>query len=140
MDPTPRPSLGLPKARRIKQGRDFSRLRVEGRRVVQGCLILNWISLPHTAPCRLGVITSKKIGEAVARARARRLLREAFRLHQHELTASVDVVLVARQSIARRDFAFVERDYLSALRKARLLKETTPTSPAIVEPPKPNSP
>jgi ribonuclease P protein component len=140
MDPTPRPSLGLPKARRIKQGRDFSRLRVEGKRVVQGCLILNWVPLPHAGPCRLGVITSKKIGEAVARARARRLLREAFRLHQHHLTASVDVVLVARQSIARRDFAFVERDYLSALKKARLLKETVPASSTIVEPPKPHSP
>ena len=37
---------------------------------------------------RLGVVTSKKIGSAVARSRARRLLRESFRQHQHEFCAT----------------------------------------------------
>ena len=41
---------------------------------------------------RLGVVTSRKIGGAVARSRARRLLRESFRLHQRELAQAVDLV------------------------------------------------
>jgi ribonuclease P protein component len=57
----------------------------------------------------------------VIRNRARRLLRESFRLHQNELAGPVDLVLVARPSIAGKDFAFVERDYLTALRRAGLL-------------------
>lgn len=71
----------------------------------------------------MGVVTSKKIGDAVARSRARRLLRESFRLHQHDLSGAVDLVLVARPSISGRKFAEVERDFLRVLRQARLEKE-----------------
>ena len=117
------PSLGLPRARRIKQGRDFARAKTQGKRVSSGCLIANWLTLPAGSPTRLGVITARKVGGAVARTRARRLLREAFRLHQLELTQPVDLVLVAQPSIAGKAFVEVERDFLGALRRARLLKE-----------------
>lgn len=117
------PSLGLPRARRIKQGRDFARAKTQGKRVSSGCLIANWLTLPAGSPTRLGVITARKVGGAVARTRARRLLREAFRLHQLELTQPIDLVLVAQPSIAGKAFVDVERDFLSALRRARLLKE-----------------
>lgn len=107
---------------RLKQGRDFARLRREGRRSVNGCLIANWQSLSPGSIPRLGVITGGRIGNAVVRSRARRLLREVFRVHQHELTQPVDLVLIARPSIADKDFLQVERDYLVTLRKTGLMK------------------
>jgi ribonuclease P protein component len=116
--------LGLPRARRIKQTRDFARAKREGRRVTIGCLVANWLALPAGSSSRLGVITSRKLGGAVARARARRLLREAFRLHQKELAQPLDLVLVARSSIVGKAFAVVERDLLAALRQGKLLRET----------------
>jgi len=106
---------------RIKQGRDFSRVRQEGERLVHGCMIANWRKLPAESTHRLGLVTSGKIGNAVVRNRARRLLREAFRRHQHDLAQPVDLVLVARNSIAGKDFANVEKDFLTILRKAGLL-------------------
>ena len=115
------PALTFPRASRIKQSRDFARARANGKRLVRGCLILNW--LPASSS-RLGVITSGKLGNAVVRNRARRLLRESFRLHQHQLTQPVDLILVARASITGKQFSAVEADYLTALRHARLLKET----------------
>src|SRR5437762_2797999 len=102
---------------RIKQGRDFSRVRLEGRRLVTGCLIANWRRLPEGSTPRLGVVTAGKIGDAVVRNRARRLLREVFRLHQRDLAQPVDLVLVARLSIAGKGFADVEKDFLTTLRK-----------------------
>jgi ribonuclease P protein component len=114
--------LRFGRAARIKQGRDFLRVRQNGERLVTGCLIANWQRLPAGSPSRLGVITSSKIGGAVVRNRARRLLRETFRLHQHDLAQPVDLVLIARQSIAEKAFASVEKDFLTTLRKARLLK------------------
>ncbi len=114
--------LGLGRAMRIKQNRDFARLRREGQRLANGCLVANWQRLPANAHSRLGVITSGKIGNAVVRNRARRLLREVFRVHQHELAQPVDLVLVARQSLVAKGFGGVEKDFLTTLRKAGLLK------------------
>jgi ribonuclease P protein component len=78
--------------------------------------------LPPDSRSRLGVITASRIGNAVLRNRTRRLLRETFRLHQHELTAPVDLVLVARSGLVGKPFAEVEKDFLTMLRKAGLFK------------------
>ena len=87
-----------------------------------GCLIANWTKLPDGSAPKLGVVTGKKIGGAVVRSRARRLLRESFRRHQHEFAQPLELILVARNSIAQKDFAGVERDFLAALQRAKLLK------------------
>ncbi|HVU08590.1 MAG TPA: ribonuclease P protein component [Verrucomicrobiae bacterium] len=114
--------LRLNRALRLGQNRDFARLRQQGERFAQGCLIANWNKLPEGATPKLGVVTSRKIGGAVERTRARRLLRESFRLHQNELSQPVELILVARNSIAGKRFADVEKDFLTALNRAGLLK------------------
>ena len=114
--------LRFARAAHIKQGRDFSRVRQAGERLATGCLIANWQRLPAGSTSRLGVVTAGRIGCAVVRSRARRLLRESFRTHQHDLSAPIDLVLVARPSIVGKGFAEVERDFLTALRRAKLLK------------------
>jgi ribonuclease P protein component len=113
----------LGRSSRIEQSGEFTRIRQQGQRVVVGCLIANWQRLPDGAKPKLGVVTSKKIGGAVQRNRARRLLRESFRQHQYELAQPVEIILIARNSIAGRAFAEVEKDYLTALRRAGLLKQ-----------------
>jgi ribonuclease P protein component len=115
--------LSLPRSSRIKATGDFARTRAQGQRFTSGCLILNFAERPSGSQSRVGVITSRKIGEAVVRSRARRLLRETFRLHQHELARPVDMVLVARASIVGKKYADVERDYLKALAQSELLKK-----------------
>ena len=115
--------MGLSRENRIKHGRDFARARTQGKRIANGCLVANWLELGGGMRTRLGVITSRKVGESLQRSRARRLLREAFRLHQRELAQPVDLVLVARPSIVGKSFADVERDFVAALRRGRLLKE-----------------
>src|SRR5277367_1114289 len=119
--PTPKP-LRLARSSRVTANRDFLRIRQEGERLAQGCLIANWNALPEGAKPKLGVVTSRKIGGAVQRTRARRLLRESFRLHQHDFTRPVEIILVARNSIAGKKFADVEKDYLATLNRAKLLK------------------
>jgi ribonuclease P protein component len=86
-------------------------------------MIANWRKLPAESSHRLGVVTSGKLGNAVVRNRARRLLREAFRTHQYDFAQPVDLVLVARASIVGKTFAAVEKDFLTTLRKAGLLSQ-----------------
>ena len=123
MPETPK-RLRLGRDSRLGQNRDFTRVRQQGQRLVQGCLIANWNKLPVGTAPRLGVVTSRKIGGAVARSRARRLLRESFRQHQHELSQPVELVLVARNSIAGKKFADIEKDFLAVLNRGGLLKTT----------------
>jgi ribonuclease P protein component len=119
--PTPKP-LRLARSSRVTANRDFVRIRQEGQRLAQGCLVANWNALPEGAKPKLGVVTSRKIGGAVQRTRARRLLRESFRLHQHDFARPVELILVARNSIAGKKFADVEKDFLATLRRAGLLR------------------
>jgi ribonuclease P protein component len=116
--------LRLGRASRLGQNRDFARVRQQGERLTLGCLIANWHRLPDGTSPKLGVVTSRRIGNAVARSRARRLLRESFRQHQHELSQPVELVLVARNSIAGKKFADVERDFITVLNRAGLRKMT----------------
>ena len=115
------PRFTFSQKQRLERSWEFERVRREGERVVKGCLILNWRIPGGAGESRLGVVTSRKIGGAVIRSRARRLLREVFRLHQHEFARPVEMVLVARQSIAGKEYADVERDFMSAARQARVL-------------------
>lgn len=122
--PAPAPHrLTLARAQRVQDRREFLESKASGRRIALGCLVANWLPLPAGTVSRLGLVTSRKIGNSVARSRARRLLRESFRRHQHELTEPTMLILIARQSIAGKAFASVEQDYLAALRRGGLLKE-----------------
>ena len=114
--------LTLSQKQRLERSWEFDRVRREGQRVVKGCLILNWRAGEGEADVsRIGVVTSRKIGGAVTRSRARRLLREVFRRHQHDFAEPVEMVLVARQSISGKGYAEVERDFVSAARQGKIL-------------------
>ncbi len=118
----PERRFGLPRRARIARGGDFVRLKNTGRRVAWGCMLANWLPAAPGTPARLGVIVSRRLGGAVVRNRARRLLKECFRLHQHDLAQPIELVLVARNSIVGRVRAEVERDFLAGLVRNRLLK------------------
>jgi ribonuclease P protein component len=118
-------SLTFGREKRLQQSAEFARTKSEGKRLAKASLLANWIEEAgrHGQPLRLGVVTPKSIGSAMDRSRARRLMREAFRLNQQKLKQPLTLVLVARQSIVGNGLAEVERDFLNLMRAARLLAE-----------------
>ena len=113
----------FPKSARIQASSDFRNHKEKGERLAKGCLLANWQLLPSDSFSRLGVVTSRHLGKAVIRNRARRLMRECFRLHKKKLRSEVDLILVARKSIAKKNFFDVEKDFIALLKKCKLLSE-----------------
>ena len=86
----------------LKNNRDFQNCYQRGRRVVSRTVIV--YARQNRLPCnRLGITTSKKVGNAVCRSRARRIIRQAWR--EVEMTAPVglDLVIVAKSNITEID-------------------------------------
>lgn len=83
---------------------------------------------------RVGLSVSKKHGGAVQRNRVKRLLREAFRLHQHDLPQGLDLVLVPRPK-SGATLADYSRSLIGCVRRVikRLppLNEQPPTESAL---------
>jgi ribonuclease P protein component len=72
---------------------------------------------------RVGITTGKKLGHAVVRNRARRRLREAYRLQEDCFLPGWDIVVVARHRCIEAPFVDLCAGYLALAKKAGILKE-----------------
>ena len=87
----------------LRSGRDVRRALREGRRVHGGAAVLHarrrGAQEGPGGAARLAVIAGRRVGNAVSRNRARRVLREACRVLLAEGEALWDLVLVARPEV-----------------------------------------
>lgn len=106
---------------RLRRTGQFQEAYDQNRRVHGRHMVLFLHAAPD-ASSRLGVVASRRVGNAVERARAKRRLREAFRRHRALFTGVTDdVVLVARRSILDAPWAAVIADLLTLAVKSGLM-------------------
>ena len=106
----------------IKENYEFRRMYAKGKSAVTPNLVM-YCRKNNRKNNRLGVTVSTKLGHAVVRNRARRRLRELFRLSQPDMLQGYDVLLVARHRTARAPYRMLQRDYRRAAKKLGLLIE-----------------
>lgn len=85
----------LPLAFRLKRRSDFGRIYSRGRSNATD-LIVVYVLQTRDDSTKIGFSVSKKLGDAVARNRVRRLLREAVRPYLPQLKTGYSVIVLAR--------------------------------------------
>lgn len=103
----------------IKENREFRRLYYRGKSEATRYIVV-YCSKNRLGRNRLGLTVSTKLGGAVVRNRIKRLLREAYRLHEAEFKTGYDFVVVARSRAAGAKCREIEKALLEAMGALKL--------------------
>ena len=104
----------------LRNKRDFDRLYTKGRSSGEKYVVIFHIS-NGLGYSRKAFLASKKVGDAVTRNRARRLMKESFRKLEQSVKPGSDILFIARKTITDTKQADVEASMLKALKKSGLL-------------------
>jgi ribonuclease P protein component len=94
-----RPVDRFPPSQRVKKRLEFQAAQGTGRKAVLPHFVVLLYARAAEGEARLGVVASRRIGNAVARNRAKRLVREAFRATRKLFTPGMDVVVIVRRPL-----------------------------------------
>jgi ribonuclease P protein component len=108
---------GFTKAQRVRRRGEFQQVFDRGVRVPARLFTLLLAPGPGPVP-RLGIVASRKIGDAVRRNRAKRLIREVFRLNQPlQGGRALDLVIIPRRELCDAPFEEIQREFLGAWKR-----------------------
>ena len=116
---------GLSKNDRIYLRNDFKEILKHGTKTHKDGIVL-WhrpspLAAAKETPARIGIIVSKKLGNAPQRNRCKRLLREVFRLNRHLLSNGADCIFCPADAGKLKDYQSVRAAFLALAEKAKIL-------------------
>jgi ribonuclease P protein component len=123
-------------ATHVRKRSDFERIQSTGSRVSTERFVLIFARQTQApGPARLGITASRRIGNAVARSRAKRLVREAFRATHELFPPELDLVVIVRRPLGELKLQAVVEEWrgaMSAIRRrvAALLADPAPEAKA----------
>ena len=107
---------------KLKENRDFRRIYNRGKSFVSPYIVV-YVSKNRTNNVRLGITAGKKIGNAVKRNRAKRVITAAFRSVLPHIHEGYDFVIVARTRILDVKSTVVADSLQSLFNSAGILEE-----------------
>ena len=110
----------LDKTRRIINNNEYRLVYKHGKYEVGRLCVLYRMPVAKQKT-RIGFVTGKKVGGAVERNRARRLMKEVYRLNQHQIREGYHIIIVGRGPLKDATYERAEKEILYLLRKSKLL-------------------
>lgn len=107
-------AAGLRSEERIRRRADFQQVYEHGTKL-HGRYSTVFVLPNNQAVGRLGIAATKKLGGAIQRNRAKRLIREIFR--HNKITPGLDVVVVPRRELLEASLTALETDYRATLER-----------------------
>ncbi|WP_201354119.1 ribonuclease P protein component [Hydrogenimonas urashimensis] len=101
----------------LKRSADFNRVYKTDKRWHDRAFVL--FAVPNAKGCRVGFVASKKIGNAVKRARAKRRLRALF-LKMAPLLKNGEYVMVAKPPVLDTPFSELEKAFRRAIKRLEI--------------------
>ncbi|MBI1320503.1 MAG: ribonuclease P protein component [Candidatus Hydrogenedens sp.] len=112
----------FPRAKRLTRKAEFDLVFQQGRKLV-GRHFVCYAVRREEPDSQLGLVVSRKVGNAVARNRVKRYLRQLFRTHCGRFDEPIQLVVIARHGAADLDFAACEQAFTKLLRQGNWLRE-----------------
>ena len=106
----------------LKKNYEFRRLYQRGASAAGGSMVV-YCRKNRLGHNRLGITVSVKLGHAVVRNRARRRLREVYRVNSGALKQGYDIILVARGKTVSAGWKELNDTFLRLCRKLELMGE-----------------
>ena len=117
MQPSGNSSQRHGRGRRIRRRSEFQRVFEQGQRV-HGRFMTVLATPSPVGTARLGIVASKKLGDAVHRNRAKRVIRELFRRTASMVGGpGLDIVVIPRRELFDAAAAALENDFRTVLRR-----------------------
>ena len=111
------PPHAFSKTHRVRRKAEFQQVFDRGSRVTSRYFTL-LLARSSGPGARLGIVASRKLGDAVRRNRAKRLIREVFRQNQPlPGGAGVDLVVIPRRELFDAPFTDLQQDFRAAWRR-----------------------
>ena len=106
------------KINRLRLAKDFRLVKAEARKAECSAFVFYLRISDGLAVPRLAVVTSRKVGCAVERNRARRVMREIFRKNAPDFARPCDIIIFVRRGWDKFDFRTLDEKFAKAARWA----------------------
>jgi len=116
--------LTFPKSARLLKSAQFRTMRRDHSYFVGSVILVQYRHTPSPAP-KLGITVTKKFGNSPKRNHFKRLVREAFRLNQHELPPGIQVHVLPRKGAGDFSLASVASDLVNSVSNERAQSPAT---------------
>ena len=112
----------LPRSRMIKKRSDFQRVYHKGKSFANHYFVI-YVFRDYSDKLngKVAFAAGKKLGNAVTRNRVKRILRELYRLNQHQLRKDRAVLIVGREPLTKVKSTMVVGQFLSLAKKADIV-------------------